>query len=93
MKFTILFVFFLCYVTFSNGLDARLRRKVFRTNPNLLHETRGRVAPFALATTVITSDRGDFQKIFAKVVGYIIGAGALGLYTPIIFDLLKRSLI
>lgn len=51
----------------------------------------------AVTSTKTTSDslpaeiKGGVKLVFAKILGYVMGAGAIGLYTPIIFNIVNTQ--
>mmetsp|Transcript_19732 Transcript_19732/g.19841 ORF Transcript_19732/g.19841 Transcript_19732/m.19841 type:complete len:260 (-) Transcript_19732:52-831(-) len=81
MKFGALF---LAFVSTNAFVDRPT--PIIRSSTTVLAENNYR-KPMRLSSAILAESSPNPKKIAARILGYIIGAGALGLYTPIIYDL------
>eukprot|EP01041_Mallomonas_annulata_P009424 gene9424-19569_t len=78
----------LCFIPdHHSAIFSHLNRRKISMN----HEqtVKGRPYPI-LADTINVAPKAGMKVVLARVLGYIMGAGALGLYVPIIYDILIR---
>ena len=72
-----------CYISNEKNAKQNFQRS------SAIFKLKARKQP-ELFEIIATTDKSGIQKKLARVIGYVLGAGSLGLYTPIVYDLLRK---